>query len=69
MTLEQAAEMYKHWHDDQEEYTKIVLKPEMATATRDKARASETACGPQHLSSARFTQSCGHSFSVIPTTS
>jgi threonine dehydrogenase-like Zn-dependent dehydrogenase len=29
--LEQAPEMYKHWHDDQDEYTKIVLKPEMAT--------------------------------------
>ena len=22
--------MYKHWHDDQNEYTKIVLKTEMA---------------------------------------
>src|SRR5271170_2935526 len=32
-------------------------------------RASMTACGPQHLSSARFTQSCGQSFSVMPTTS
>src|SRR5690349_8094098 len=29
--LEQAAEMYKNWHDDQNEYTKIVLKTEMAT--------------------------------------
>ena len=28
--LEQAAEMYQHWHDDQNEYTKIVLRPEMA---------------------------------------
>src|SRR6202034_2366661 len=32
-------------------------------------RASMTACGPQHLSSARLTQSCGQSFKVIPTTS
>src|SRR3984957_11203688 len=32
-------------------------------------RASMTACGPQHLSSARLTQSCGQSFNVIPTTS
>ena len=22
--------MYKHWHDEQNDYTKIVLKPEMA---------------------------------------
>jgi threonine dehydrogenase-like Zn-dependent dehydrogenase len=29
--LEQAPEMYKHWHDDQDQYTKIVLKTEMAT--------------------------------------
>jgi threonine dehydrogenase-like Zn-dependent dehydrogenase len=28
--LEQASEMYKNWHDDQNTYTKIVLKPEMA---------------------------------------
>ncbi len=33
------------------------------------ARASITACGPQHLSSTRDTQSCGHSLSVMPTTS
>jgi threonine dehydrogenase-like Zn-dependent dehydrogenase len=30
--LEQASEMYRHWHDDQNTYTKIVLKPEMAMA-------------------------------------
>ena len=29
-SLEDAAEMYRHWHDDQDVYTKIVLKPEMA---------------------------------------
>lgn len=28
--LEQAAEMYRHWHDEQDSYTKIVLKTEMA---------------------------------------
>jgi threonine dehydrogenase-like Zn-dependent dehydrogenase len=28
--LEQAPEMYKHWHDDQEQFTKIVLKTDMA---------------------------------------
>ena len=28
--LEKAAEMYRHWHDEQDTYTKIVLKPEMA---------------------------------------
>src|SRR6266478_1273607 len=32
-------------------------------------RASAIACGPQHLSSARERQSCGHTFIVIPTTS
>jgi threonine dehydrogenase-like Zn-dependent dehydrogenase len=34
--LEQAPEMYKHWHDDQEQYTKIVLKTDMATPAREK---------------------------------
>jgi threonine dehydrogenase-like Zn-dependent dehydrogenase len=29
--LEQAAEMYRHWHDEQDEFTKIVLKTEMAS--------------------------------------
>jgi threonine dehydrogenase-like Zn-dependent dehydrogenase len=29
-SLENAPEMYRHWHDEQNEYTKIVLKPEMA---------------------------------------
>jgi threonine dehydrogenase-like Zn-dependent dehydrogenase len=29
-SLEEAPAMYKHWHDDQNEYTKIVLKPGMA---------------------------------------
>jgi threonine dehydrogenase-like Zn-dependent dehydrogenase len=42
--LEQAAEMYKHWHDDQDVYTKIVLKPEMATApSARKERSAEPA--------------------------
>ena len=34
--LEQGAEMYKHWHDDQNEYTKIVLKPEMAVVKAER---------------------------------
>lgn len=29
-SLEDAPEMYRHWHDEQDAYTKIVLKPEMA---------------------------------------
>ena len=29
-SLEDAPEMYKHWHDDQNEYTKIILKPALA---------------------------------------
>jgi threonine dehydrogenase-like Zn-dependent dehydrogenase len=28
--LEQSAEMYRHWHDDQNSYTKVVLKTDMA---------------------------------------
>jgi threonine dehydrogenase-like Zn-dependent dehydrogenase len=34
--LEQAAEMYKHWHDDQNEFTKIVLKTEAATPKQEQ---------------------------------
>jgi hypothetical protein len=26
-SLEDAPDMYRHWHDEQNEYTKIVLKP------------------------------------------
>jgi threonine dehydrogenase-like Zn-dependent dehydrogenase len=26
-SLEDAPDMYRHWHDDQNEFTKIVLKP------------------------------------------
>jgi threonine dehydrogenase-like Zn-dependent dehydrogenase len=29
-SLEDAATMYRHWHDEQNDYTKIVLKPAMA---------------------------------------
>jgi threonine dehydrogenase-like Zn-dependent dehydrogenase len=29
--LEQGPEMYKHWHDEQDQFTKIVLKTEIAT--------------------------------------
>ena len=28
--LEDGPQMYRHWHDEQNDYTKIVLKPEMA---------------------------------------
>jgi threonine dehydrogenase-like Zn-dependent dehydrogenase len=28
-SLEDAPDMYRHWHDEQNEYTKIVLKPEL----------------------------------------
>jgi threonine dehydrogenase-like Zn-dependent dehydrogenase len=34
--LEQAAEMYRHWHDEQDTYTKIVLKTEMAVPRAEK---------------------------------
>ena len=32
--LETAAEMYRHWHDHQNEYTKIILKPEWTEHSR-----------------------------------
>lgn len=32
--LEQAAEMYRNWHDDQDQFTKIVLKTETASPRR-----------------------------------
>jgi threonine dehydrogenase-like Zn-dependent dehydrogenase len=34
--LEQAAEMYAHWHDEQDAYTKIVLKTDMATPKQEQ---------------------------------
>ena len=34
--LEQAREMYRHWHDDQDQYTKIVLKTEMAIPKQER---------------------------------
>jgi threonine dehydrogenase-like Zn-dependent dehydrogenase len=38
-SLEQAPEMYKHWHDDQNSYTKIVLKTDMAKPKQERATA------------------------------
>jgi hypothetical protein len=32
--------MYRHWHDDQDQYTKIVLKTEMAAPTREQKELS-----------------------------
>ena len=29
--------MYKHWHDEQDSYTKIVLKTEMAVPKAEQA--------------------------------
>jgi threonine dehydrogenase-like Zn-dependent dehydrogenase len=34
--LEQAPEMYKHWHDDQDQYTKIVLQTETAAPNQQR---------------------------------
>ncbi len=36
--LERAAEMYRHWHDEQDTYTKIVLKPDMAKPRTEAAQ-------------------------------
>jgi threonine dehydrogenase-like Zn-dependent dehydrogenase len=38
--LEQAPEMYRHWHDDQDQYTKIVLKTEMAEPRQEQKELS-----------------------------
>ena len=46
--LEQAAEMYRHWHDEQDTYTKIVLKPDMAL----NSTKSNVAAGAQTQTSA-----------------
>lgn len=35
-SLEDAAEMYRHWHDEQNDYTKIVLKTDMAKGAIEK---------------------------------
>jgi threonine dehydrogenase-like Zn-dependent dehydrogenase len=32
-SLEEGPEMYRHWQDERNDYTKIVLKPEMAKAS------------------------------------
>ena len=42
-SLEDGPDMYKHWHDDQNEYTKIVLKPGLAKGEVKTARESEYA--------------------------
>ena len=38
--LEQAAEMYRHWHDEQDTYTKIVLKTDMAMPKQEQRELS-----------------------------
>jgi threonine dehydrogenase-like Zn-dependent dehydrogenase len=38
--LEQAPEMYKHWHDDQDQYTKIVLRTEAAVPKKEQKEPS-----------------------------
>jgi threonine dehydrogenase-like Zn-dependent dehydrogenase len=40
-SLEEAPDMYRHWHDEQDSYTKIILKPEMATPAIDRAELAE----------------------------
>lgn len=35
-SLEDAAEMYRHWHDEQNDYTKIVLKTDMTKGAIEK---------------------------------
>ena len=39
-SLEQGPEMYKHWHDDQDNYTKIVLKTDMAMPKQEQKELS-----------------------------
>jgi len=38
-SLEDAPQMYKHWHDDQDSYTKIVLKTDMAAGQVERVGA------------------------------
>jgi threonine dehydrogenase-like Zn-dependent dehydrogenase len=38
--LEDAAQMYRNWHDDQDVFTKIVLKTDMAPSQRQGGRAT-----------------------------
>ena len=45
-SLEDAPDMYKHWHDDQNEYTKIVLKTD-AAAIPDRAARTTKPCPPR----------------------
>ncbi|MDQ3144714.1 MAG: glutathione-dependent formaldehyde dehydrogenase [Pseudomonadota bacterium] len=42
-SLEEGPEMYRHWHDEQNDYTKIVLKPEMARASPKREHADTAA--------------------------
>ena len=42
-SLEQGPEMYRHWHDEQDAYTKIVLKPEMAAPKVGREREAVAA--------------------------
>jgi hypothetical protein len=35
--------MYRHWHDEQDAYTKIILKPEMAMQRAEAKAASPVA--------------------------
>jgi threonine dehydrogenase-like Zn-dependent dehydrogenase len=39
--LERAPEMYRHWHDEQDRYTKIILKTEMAAPTPMRAEQEQ----------------------------
>jgi len=36
-SLEDGPAMYKHWHDEQDAYTKIVLKPGLASGQQSAA--------------------------------
>ena len=42
-SLEDGPAMYRHWHDEQNEYTKIVLKPGMEQAQVETVRQAEYA--------------------------
>ena len=42
-SIEDAPEMYRHWHDEQNEYTKIILRPGMAKGAVETFRQFEHA--------------------------
>ena len=54
--LERAAELYQLWHDEQDTYTKIVLKPDMA---KPRTQAAQPAAATQPAQSGQPATAIG----------